>query len=115
MMSGPLPAWTAAAVLGWSWSPVTVSTVTSTPLASEKALAWRRISSSAAGTKLTHWRRRIFAPALAFGIAPTAAVGEAAGDAAPPPHASRTGPAARPAAVRPAAPRNFRRVHGSQT
>src|SRR5437899_2363429 len=106
MMSGPLPAWTAAAVLGWSWSPVTVSTVTSTPLASEKALAWRRISSSAAGTKLTHWRRWILAPALGFGIAPAAAVGVAAGELVPPPQASRIGPAARPAAVMPAAERN---------
>src|SRR5215471_3238400 len=108
MMSGPLPASTAAAVLGCSWSPVTVSMVTWTLFASENSLAWRLISASAAGTKLTHWRRRICAPALGLGIAP-AGVGEALADGLPP-HAAMSGPADSPAAARPVVLRNSRRL-----
>src|ERR1700730_4901039 len=100
MMSGPLPASTAAAVLGGSWSPVTVSIVTWTLLAAENSAACRLISASAAGTKLTHWRRRIDAPARARGIARAAGVGVAVAELVPPPQASRMGPDARPAAVK---------------
>src|SRR5215471_13349693 len=108
MMSGPLPASTAAAVLGCSWSPVTVSMVTWTLFASENSLAWRLISASAAGTKLTHCRRRICAPALGLGIAPA---GVGADDAGLPPQAAISGPAASPAAVRPDVLRKSRRLH----
>src|SRR3989442_412479 len=52
MMSGPELASTAAAVLGCSWSPVTVSIATVTPLASPHSAAWRLNSVSACLTKL---------------------------------------------------------------
>src|ERR671923_1902262 len=75
MMSGPEPASTAAAVLGCSWSPVTVSTATVTPLASPHALAWRMNSASAGLTKLVHCSRRMEAPLRATGILVVVVVG----------------------------------------
>ncbi len=110
MMSGPLPAVTAAAVLVCSWSAVMRSTATVTPYFWPNSLHWRTNSVSAAGTKCTHCRRRMEAPCLALGS--LAAAGP--GVLWLPPHASSSGPAARPAAARPVAVRNFRRVHGTQ-
>src|SRR5207237_6528129 len=68
MMSGPELASTAAAVLGCSWSPVTVSIATVTPLASPHSAAWRLNSASAGLTKLVHWRSRIEAPLRGLGM-----------------------------------------------
>src|SRR5213593_971921 len=68
MMSGPEPASTAAAVLGCSWSPVTVSIATVTPFASPHSAAWRLNSASAGLTKLVHWSSRIDAPLRGLGI-----------------------------------------------
>src|SRR2546430_3827735 len=62
MMSGPELASTAAAVVGCSWSPVTVSMATVTPLAAPHSAAWRLNSSSAGLTKLVHCSSRIDAP-----------------------------------------------------
>src|SRR5690349_6583896 len=108
MMSGPLPASTAAAVFGCSWSPLTVWIVTVTPLADENSAAWRLISSSAAGTKLVHCRSWTLAPALGLGIA--AVLPEVLGLVDPPPQASsRAGPTARLPAARPACLRICRR------
>src|SRR6266849_10118116 len=72
MMSGPEFASTAAAVLGCSWSPVTLSTATVTPLAAPHSVAWRVNSASAGLTKLVHCSSRIEAPLRGLG---TAAVG----------------------------------------
>src|SRR5256886_10205977 len=69
MMSGPEFASTAAAVLGWSWSPVTGSTATVTPLASPHSAAWRLNSASAGLTKLVHCNSRIEAPFRGLGMA----------------------------------------------
>src|SRR5207245_3536109 len=69
MMSGPEFASTAAAVLGCSWSPVTVSTATVTPLASPHSAAWRLNSASAGLTKLVHCNSRIEAPFRGLGMA----------------------------------------------
>src|SRR5207253_5778343 len=91
-------------------SPVPVWMTTLVPTLLLNSAAWRLISASAAGTKLTHCRSWTWAPARGVGIAPAAAVGVAAGELVPPPQASRIGPAARPAAVMPAAERNFLRV-----
>src|SRR5207244_1696765 len=68
MMSGPELASTAAAVLGCSWSPVTVSMATVTPLAAPHSAAWRLNSSSAGLTKLVHCSSRIDAPLRGFGM-----------------------------------------------
>src|SRR5260370_4965835 len=68
MMSGAALASTAAAVLGGSWSAVTRSTATVTPLASPHSLAWRMNSASACFTKLVHCRSRIEAPLRGFGM-----------------------------------------------
>src|SRR6266849_1185561 len=68
MMSGPEPASTAAAVLGCSWSPVTVSMATVTPLASPHSAAWRLNSASAGLTKLVHWSSRMEAPLRGLGM-----------------------------------------------
>src|SRR5438132_9356223 len=68
MMSGPELASTAAAVLGCSWSPVTVSIATVTPLAAPHSAAWRLNSSSAGLTKLVHWRSRMEAPLRGLGM-----------------------------------------------
>src|SRR6266436_3028891 len=68
MMSGPELASTAAAVLGCSWSPVTVSIATVTPLASPHSAAWRLNSVSACLTKLVHCRSRIEAPLRGLGM-----------------------------------------------
>src|SRR5713226_7415646 len=68
MMSGPELASTAAAVLGCSWSPVTRSTATVTPLASPHSLAWRMNSASACLTKLVHCSSRIEAPLRGLGM-----------------------------------------------
>src|SRR6267378_2709623 len=69
MMSGPEFASTAAAVLGCSWSPVTVSIATVTPLAAPHSAAWRLNSASAGLTKLVHCSSRIEAPLRGLGIA----------------------------------------------
>src|SRR6266849_10781195 len=68
MMSGPEFASIAAAVLGCSWSPVTVSIATVTPLASPHSAAWRLNSASACLTKLVHCSSRIEAPLRALGM-----------------------------------------------
>src|SRR6266540_3112824 len=68
MMSGPEFASTAAAVLGCSWSPVTVSIATVTPLASPHSAAWRLNSASADLTKLVHWSSRMEAPLRGLGM-----------------------------------------------
>src|SRR6266446_2303751 len=68
MMSGPAPASTAAAVLGCSWSPVTVSIATVTPLAAPHSAAWRLNSASAGLTKLVHWSSRMEAPLRGLGM-----------------------------------------------
>src|SRR5260370_27103011 len=68
MMSGPELDRTAAAVLGCSWSPVTVSIATVTQLASPHSAAWRLNSASACFTKLVHWRSRIEAPLRGLGM-----------------------------------------------
>src|SRR6266849_8330386 len=68
MMSGPEFASTAAAVLGCSWSPVTLSIATVTPLASPHSIAWRVNSASAGLTKLVHCSSRIEAPFRGLGM-----------------------------------------------
>src|SRR5437667_9988273 len=68
MMSGPELASTAAAVLGASWSAVTVSTATVTPLAAPHSAAWRLNSASAGLTKLVHWSSRMEAPLRGLGM-----------------------------------------------
>src|SRR5712692_853529 len=68
MMSGPEPASTAAAVFGCSWSPVTLSIATVTPLASPHSVAWRVNSASAGLTKLVHWSSRMEAPLRGLGM-----------------------------------------------
>src|SRR5712691_10508598 len=69
MMSGPEPASTAAAVFGCSWSPVTLSIATVTPLAAPHSVAWRVNSASAGLTKLVHWSSRMEAPLRGLGMA----------------------------------------------
>src|SRR5207249_12199009 len=68
MMSGPELASTAAAVLGCSWSPVTVSIATVTPFASPHSAAWHLNSASAGLTKLVHCSSRMDAPLRGFGM-----------------------------------------------
>src|SRR5579859_4209299 len=112
MMSGPLPASTAAAVFGCSWSPLTVWMVTVQLLAVENSAACRLISASAAGTKLVHWRSWILAPALGLGMVPTTVLLEVPFPVAAP-QASRIGPNARELATRPVVLRNFLRDQSS--
>src|SRR6266481_7790999 len=103
MMSGPELASTAAAVLGCSWSPVTVSIATVTPLASPHSAAWRLNSVSACLTKLVHCRSRIEAPLRGFGMV-AVGVGLDCG-----PQEMRISGNAMVATATPAVWRNFRR------
>src|SRR5260370_40020106 len=68
MVSGAELAAAAAAVLGCTWSPVTVSIATVTPLASPHSAAWRLNSASAGLTKLVHCSSRIEAPLRGLGM-----------------------------------------------
>src|SRR5258706_2205929 len=103
MRRGRELAWPAAAVLGCSWSPVTVSIATVTPLASPHSAAWRLNSVSACLTKLVHCKSRIEAPLRGFGMVATG-VGFDCG-----PHEMRISGKAIVATATPAVWRNFRR------
>src|SRR5258708_4081112 len=105
MMSGPELASTAAAVLGCSWSPVTVSMATVTPFASPHSAASRLTAASAGLAKLVHWSGGMEAPLRGFGMV-----------AAGPeldwgPHAMRISGKAKVAPATPAVFRKSRRDH----
>src|SRR5260370_23395874 len=103
MMSGPELASTAAAVLGWSWSPVTVSIGTVTRFACPHSGGWGLNSVSACLAKLVHCRSRIEAPLRGFGMV-AVGVGFDCG-----PHEMRISGKAMVATATPAVWRNFRR------
>src|SRR5438270_348407 len=92
MMSGPLPASTAAAVFVCSWSAVIRSTATLTPYLSPNSVHWRTNSVSAAGTKCTHWSSRMEAPWRGVGTV----AGVLLVVVPPQPQASSSGPGTRP-------------------